>query len=389
MARSYDVVLFGATGFTGGLTAEYLAAHAPAGLRWALAGRNRSKLAAVRDRLGPTHAELPLLEADATDAASLRAVAESARVVASTVGPYARYGEPLVAACAAAGTDYTDLTGEPRFVDEMYLRHHETALRTGARIVHACGFDSIPADLGAYYTVGQLPDDVPLQVESFVRASGRPSAGTVHSLVEAVGDLPGAQRAFRERRRKEGRPNGRRVHLTGPLPRTHPVGVWNVPLPTLDPQVVARSAATLDRYGPDFSYAHYLALPSPVHAAAILAGTGALIAAAQIPPLRNQVLGRWTSGDGPTAQQREEGWFSVRFTGVGGGQRVLTEVHSDRDPGYASTAVMLAEATLCLAGDTLPETAGQVTTAVAMGDRLVERLDAAGITFRVRGRWQD
>jgi len=387
MARSYDLVLFGATGFTGGLTAEYLAAHAPAGLRWALAGRNRQKLAAVRDRLGPSAADLPLLHADATDAASLRAVAADARVVASTVGPYVRHGEPLVAACAAAGTDYTDLTGEPRFVDEMYLRHHQTALRTGARIVHACGFDSIPADLGAYFTVRQLPEGVPLRLESFLRLSGRPSAGTVHSLVEAVGDTVAARRAHSARRRREGSPAGRRVRLTGPLPRTHPLGVWTVPLPTLDPQVVARSAATLDRYGPDFSYMHHLTLPTPFHAAGVVAGTAALVVAARIPPLRRQILARWTSGSGPTEEQREAGWFTVRFTGTAAdGTRVVTEVHGDRDPGYASTATMLAEAALCLACDELPATAGQVTTAVAMGDRLVERLDAAGITFRTLRR---
>src|SRR5690606_30319979 len=151
--REYDIVVFGATGFTGGLTAEYLAAHVPEGCRWALAGRNTTKLEAVRERLAaiePSCADLPLVQADVTDPASLARVAESARVVATTVGPYLEYGEPLVAACAEAGTDYVDLTGEPEFVDRMYLAHHETARRTGARIVHACGFDSIPYDLGVF-----------------------------------------------------------------------------------------------------------------------------------------------------------------------------------------------------------------------------------------------
>ena len=161
-SRTYDIVIFGATGFTGELTAAYLAEHAPAGLRWALAGRNPGKLEAVRDPLAaidPALAELPLLHADSTDDASLRAVAESTRVVITTVGPYLLHGEPLVAACAAAGTDYVDLTGEPEFVDRMYLEHHDAAVATGARIVHACGFDSIPHDLGAYFTVQQLGAD--------------------------------------------------------------------------------------------------------------------------------------------------------------------------------------------------------------------------------------
>ncbi len=161
-SRDLDLVLFGATGFTGGLTADYLARRAPAGLRWAIAGRSRDKLEAVRARLtaiDPALGELELVVADAADRASLDAVAARTKVLATTVGPYLSYGEPLVAACAAAGTAYVDLTGEPEFVDRMYVAHHETALRTGARIVHACGFDSIPHDLGAYYTVQQLPDD--------------------------------------------------------------------------------------------------------------------------------------------------------------------------------------------------------------------------------------
>ncbi|MFI5954599.1 saccharopine dehydrogenase family protein [Cryptosporangium sp. NPDC051539] len=384
MARSYDLVLFGATGFTGGLTAEYLAAHAPAGVRWALAGRDAAKLAAVRDRLGRN--DVGLLRADATDAASLREVAEATRVVASTVGPYVRYGEPLVAACAAAGTHYTDLTGEPRFVDEMYLRHHDTATRTGARIVHACGFDSIPADLGAYFTVKQLPEGVPLRVEAFLRANGRPSAGTVHSLVGAVADAAPARRAHRERRRREGTAPGRRIRAGGPLPRTHPLRAWPVPMPTLDPQIVARSAAALDRYGPDFRYGQYFALPSLLAAAGVVAGAGALAAAVQLEPLRERIPSRWTSGSGPSEEQREQGWLSLRCTGVGGGQGVLTEVYSDRDPGYTTTAIVLGEATLCLALDDLPDTAGQVTTAAAMGDRLIDRLDSAGLTFRVLAR---
>jgi saccharopine dehydrogenase (NAD+, L-glutamate forming) len=384
MTRAYDLVLFGATGFTGGLTAEYLAAHAPAELRWALAGRDPEKLAAVRQRLG---VEPDLLAADVTDAGSLRALAESTKVLATSVGPYLRHGEPLVAACAAAGTDYLDLTGEPRFVDEMYLRHHTTALRTGARLVHACGLDSIPADLGAYFTVQQLPEGVPLRVEAFYRAAGRPSAGTVHSVVEAMANFRATQQAQRARRRAEGRLDGRRVRITGPLPATHPRKGWAVPLPTLDPQIVLRSAAALERYGPDFRYGQYASTRHLVTAAGIVLGAGALAGAVQLPPLRNALLSRFESGSGPDAAQRAKGWFTVELTGVGGGQRVLTEVHSDLDPGYESAAVMFGESALCLATDPLPATAGQVTTAVAMGHRLIERLDAAGITFRVRRRW--
>src|SRR2546423_4747465 len=166
--REYDIVVFGATGFTGALTAEYLVANAPEGARLALAGRNQSKLEAVRERIGAP-SDLPLLQADVTDADSLRRVASQSRVVITTVGPYILHGEPLVAACAAAGTDYVDLTGEPEFVDRTWLEHRATAERTGARIVHCCGFDSVPHDLGPYFTVLQLPEGVPLKAEGFVR----------------------------------------------------------------------------------------------------------------------------------------------------------------------------------------------------------------------------
>src|SRR5215831_6972107 len=164
--REYDLVLFGATGFTGGLTADYLAANAPKGLRWALVGRNRAKLEAVAARLELASPEAPvpaLVEADAADAAALAKVAESTRVVITTVGPYALYGGPLVAACAAAGTDYVDLTGEPEFVDRTWLENDAAAKVSGARLVHCCGFDSVPHDLGAYFTLLQLPEGVPVR----------------------------------------------------------------------------------------------------------------------------------------------------------------------------------------------------------------------------------
>ena len=157
VTREFDLVLIGATGFTGSLTAAYLAAQT--GTRWAMAGRNPEKLAALADRLG---VDVPTIPADSTDSASMRRVAERARVVASTVGPYLRFGEPLVAACAETGTDYVDLTGEPEFVDRMYVRYHAAAQRSGSRLVHACGFDSIPPDLGAQFTVRQLPSDRPI-----------------------------------------------------------------------------------------------------------------------------------------------------------------------------------------------------------------------------------
>jgi short subunit dehydrogenase-like uncharacterized protein len=198
--RQYDVALLGATGFTGALTAEYLAGHASDSTRWALAGRNRAKLEEVRQRLGEDQAERPLVQADVGDPSSLRALAESTRVLITTVGPYINYGEPVVAACAAAGTDYVDLTGEPEFVDLMWLRYHEQAQDTGARLVHSCGFDSIPYDLGALFSVNHVPEGEAISLEGFVRAGGAPSGGTFHSAVHIMGRLRQGARVARERR---------------------------------------------------------------------------------------------------------------------------------------------------------------------------------------------
>jgi short subunit dehydrogenase-like uncharacterized protein len=383
-SRSYDIVVLGATGFTGELTAAYLARNAPPGCRWALAGRSRPKLEEVRDRLAatdPALTQLALMSADLTDAGSLRELAESARVVVTTVGPYLGNGEPLVAACAAAGTDYVDLTAEPEFVDRMYLAHHATAVVSGSRILHACGFDSVPYDLGALFTVKQLPADVPLTLRGVVRASGSVSGGTFASALGQLGRGRPMQQAAAARRRTEPRPEGRRVRARAGRPHRDPeLGYWLLPLPTLDPVVVKRSAAARDDYGPDFSYSHYAGfrtLPKAGGAAAVALG---LAGAAQLPPLRDQLLKRVPQGAGPSERRRSRSWFTVDLVGEGGGRRVVTKV-SGGDPGYDETAKMLAESALSLAFDDNPPTAGQVTTAQAMGERLLERLTSSGISF--------
>jgi short subunit dehydrogenase-like uncharacterized protein len=384
--RQFDLALFGATGFTGGLTAEYLARSGPKTLRWAIAGRNREKLEAVRERLAGIGSEAPapeLVIADAGDPGSLCAVAEGARVVATTVGPYALYGEPLVAACAAAGTDYVDLTGEPEFVDRMWIEHHAEAERTGARLVHCCGFDSIPHDLGARFTVEQLPEGVPLKVEGFARMGGEFSGGTYHSAINGFARARQTVGAARQRKREEARPPGRAIHSgSARLRRVPELGGWAAPLPTIDGTIVRRSAAALERYGPDFTYGHNLLAKRLASIAAISGAVGTAVVLAPLPPTRKLLLKIKSPGEGPSPETRAKSWFKVKFVGEGGGRRVVTEV-SGGDPGYDETAKMLAESALCLAFDDLPETAGQVTTATAMGAALEARLRRAGIEFEL------
>jgi short subunit dehydrogenase-like uncharacterized protein len=384
--RDLDLVLFGATGFTGGLTADYLAEHAPAGLRWALAGRSEEKLKAVRSRLAdiaPALADLELVVADASDAAALTEVAGRSRLVVTTVGPYQQFGEPLVAACAAAGTDYVDLTGEPEFVDRMYVGHHETAKASGARIVHACGFDSIPHDLGAYFTVQQLGATGPVTMRGVARSNASFSGGTFHSAMGAFSRARQMREAMVARRKVETRPEGRSSKAVAGKPhRDKVLGYWLVPLPTIDPFIVARSGAALPAYGPRFRYSHFAGTKTLRYAAGGMAGAGAIGVAAQVPPLRRFLLGKVKQGDGPGESRRAKSWFTVDFVAEGDGRTIHTRV-SGGDPGYTETAKMLAESALCLLLDDNPRVAGSVTTAQAMGDNLMARLVAAGITFEV------
>ncbi|GGU10469.1 saccharopine dehydrogenase family protein [Nocardioides albus] len=386
-SRDLDIVLFGATGFTGGLVAEYLAEHAPQGLRWALAGRSLSRLEAVRDSLGS--ADVELIQADVNDSASLVALAARSRVVITTVGPYLEFGEPLVKACAEAGTDYVDLTGEPEFVDRMFVKYDETARANGARIVHACGFDSIPHDLGAFYTVRELAASAggaitaPLTMKGVVRSNATFSGGTFHSALGQMSRPKEMAAASRERRALEERPAGRRSRAAKPsVGRDSDLGYWLLPLPTIDPFIVARSGQALEAYGPAFTYSHFAGTKTLRYAVGGAVGVGALALAMQVPPLRAKLGERVKQGTGPSEGRREKSWFTVDFVAETGGRKIHTQV-SGGDPGYTETAKMLAESALCLAFDTLPETSGSVTTAVAMGDALLARLQDAGIRFEV------
>ncbi len=381
--RDLDIVLLGATGFTGGLIAAYLADRAPSSVRIGLAGRDRAKLEGVRDRTGGDH---ELVTVDAGDATALRALTARTRVLITTVGPYIVHGDPVVAACADTGTDYLDLTGEPEFVDVSYLKHHARAVTTGARLLHACGFDSVPHDLGAQYTVDQLPEGVPLTVRGYVRMQGTFSGGTAASALEIMGRMRQGRAVHDIRRQVEPDPVGRRVTVdTGKVGHDRGTGWWVAPMPTIDPLIVAESARQLPRYGPDFHYGHNWAGDSPVALAALLGGVGALVAVAQVPAARRALARLRPSGSGPTAAQREAAWFAVRFVGEGGGARVVTEV-AGGDPGYTETSKMISEAALSLALDDLPDTAGQVTTASALGPALRTRLQAAGMAFSVLDR---
>jgi saccharopine dehydrogenase (NAD+, L-glutamate forming) len=384
----YDIALLGATGFTGSLAASYLVEHAPAEARLALAGRDRAKLESLIEELG--RPDLGLMVVDVNDSGSVGELAAGARVVISTVGPYMSHGEPLVAACAAAGTDYVDIAGEWEFVDLMYLRYHAAAKASGARLVHCCGFESIPVDLGALFTVSQLQPDVPIALQGFTLSNGAISAGTLRTALEALSRLKQGGRISRQRRTAERHAEDgqvgeeRRVRgIKGRLHREPVAGGWVVSGPTIDPQNVLRSARLSRVYGPDFSYSHHL-VTRKLHRTAMAAlGLSIVVTLAQFEHARRLMLK--LKRPGPSAERRARSFFRVRFIAEHGDgpQRLITEVRGG-DPGYEETAKMVCEAALCLAFDDVPAPGGgQWTPALACGQPLIDRLMKAGIEFAV------
>ncbi len=394
--REHDLVVFGATGFVGALLAGYLAGAAPDGVRIALAGRSREKLEQVRDGLPERARDWPLVTADSTDPSSLAALAGSARVVVTTVGPYAQYGLPLVEACARAGTHYADLTGEVLFVREAIDRYDAVARGTGARIVHSCGYDSIPSDLGTLLLHEAAGVELG-RVRAVATARGGFSGGTLASLlghVESVAGDPAARRiALRPHSLSPdptAEPAPDQPRDAGP-PRREPDGSWTAPfvMAPFNTRIVRRSNALQDwAYGRGLRYEERMAagrgLAGAAASVAITGAMGAMVGGAAFPPTRallERVLPK--PGSGPSEQARAKGFFRHVLTGTtADGRTVTARVAGSGDPGYAATAVMLGESALSLALDTdLPDRAGSLTPATALGHTLIERLRKAGHTY--------
>ncbi|MGZ8259434.1 MAG: saccharopine dehydrogenase family protein [Caldimonas sp.] len=404
---SLDVVAFGATSFVGKILCRYLfdefGTHGE--LKWAAAGRSKAKLEELRDSLGPTAAKLPLVVADATDDAALHKLCASTRVVVSTVGPYALHGEPLVRACAETGTDYCDLTGEVQWIRRMLQRHEAAARESGARIVHCCGFDSIPSDLGVYFLqrearsrFGAPCPRVKMRVKTM---SGGFSGGTVASLMNLFAEAA----ADPSLRTELADPYSLCPPRSAPKPRQPEVraaqidpdfGAWIAPfvMSAINTRIVHRTNALSGQaYGSDFLYDEAMLMgPGPlggVAAAAMSVGLAGFMVAGAIGPLRS-ALERFVlpkPGEGPAPEAQRAGSFDLRFVGTAkGGRRIRARVTGDRDPGYGSTGKMLGQAAACLALDVdKAATAGGFwTPATVFGDRLIARLtERAGLTFEI------
>lgn len=393
MSRDHDVIVLGASGFTGRLVADHVKRCAPHGrVRWAIAGRNRDKLEALG--LG-----VPIVVGDTLDPAAVRAIASSTRVVCTTVGPFARYGSDLVAACAEAGTHYCDLTGEVPWMRRMIDAHHERARATGARIVHACGFDSIPSDLGAWATQQAFIERFGYPARKvtgvFGEQSGGVSGGTVASALETMREAdtdPEVRRVLANPYALDPDPHG--AHPPAPDERAirweRHLRMFTVPfvMAQVNTRVVRRAHALAGRpWGAEFVYREVMSTPGTARGAAMAVGiTGALAGlsfAMTRPALRDRLARRAPSpGDGPSAERRARGHWKLRLVAEGNPGDVLTYVVSDRaDPGYGSTAKMLGESALCLALDPLTSPGGVQTPSVAMAQPLLGRLRAAGLVF--------
>ena len=381
--RTYDIVVYGATGFTGRLVADYLA-QKDESFTWAIAGRNQAKLAAVKAELVAANAaceDVGVIVANSAEPATLTAMTASARVLITTVGPYLLYGEPLVKACVETATDYVDLTGEPEFVDNLLANYHDVSAEKQIRIINCCGFDSIPHDYGVYYTMLQYPDAQKVRLEGFFSGSGTFSGGTWASALEAMSRRPGGAKAP-----KKALAEGRKVKgLRSRVRYVKDIKGYGVPMPTIDPLVVLRSARELPLYGADFRYGHNMRIDSRIKLAMGAVGLGAVVGLAQLKPTRNLLQKLRPSGAGPDAEKRAKSYFRVAFIGEIDGKAVSTEV-SGGDPGYGETSKMISEAALALVQDreALPEVYGVLTPVVALRDPLFERLKKEGIKFETK-----
>lgn len=405
--REFDIVLYGATGFVGKLTAEYLAGAA-GDARIALAGRSEQKLLAVRETVGESAQSWPLITADASQPSTLNAMAARAQVVVTTVGPYNRYGLPLVGACAAAGTDYADLTGEPMFMRESIDRYHKQAVDTGARIVHACGFDSIPSDLSVYalYRRAAADGEGELADTTFVvrKMAGGLSGGTVASIIDVVRAVSGDPETRRLLEDPYTLTTDRAAEPEfGPQPdypwrRGRQIapeldGIWTAGfmMASTNTRIVRRSNALHDwAYGRRFRYSECQSVGSsalaPV-ASAMVAGVGAVATGIggrylhKVPEgLVDRVMPR--PGTGPSERTRERGHYATEtYTTTTTGARYRAAMSQEGDPGYKATSVLLGESGLALAMDRagLSDLRGVLTPAAAMGDVLLARFPAAGV----------
>lgn len=404
--REFDVIVWGATGFTGTLVAEYLCRQYGAGgdLRWAIAGRNRQKLEELRAALGADAAALEIIESDSHDMESLMQLASRTSVVLTTVGPYALYGSELVEACVESGSHYCDLAGEVQWIRKMIDTHHERAQQTGARIVHCCGFDSVPMDMGVWFlqnTAKQRYGDYCKSITMLVKATkGTASGGTIASMLNIIKESREDRAIARVlvhpySLNPEGEREGPDQRDQQNILYSDAAECWTAPfvMAAVNTKVVRRSHALAGYpYGKDFRYAEAVATGAGIggwlKAMTMMTGLAGLVLGGSFSATRD-LLQKFVlpkPGEGPDREMQESGFFNLMQIGeLPDGTLLKTRITGDQDPGYGSTSKMLSECAVCLARDELDSGGGVLTPASAMGSALLERLQRnAGLTFELR-----
>jgi short subunit dehydrogenase-like uncharacterized protein len=391
--REFEVIVYGASGYTGRLVAEYLHKEYGDDIRFAMAGRSTQKLAAVRDEIGLPD-NVALVEANSNDANSLTDMCARAGCVITTVGPYQLYGEPLVQACVETGTDYVDLSGEPAWMHDMIDRYDAPAKESGARIVHSCGFDSVPFDLGVLtlQNAAKAERGAPFaQVRGRVRKmkgtfSGGTAASLTHTMIRAQKEpeiIGWLKDPFSLTPGFDGpkQPTGHKPILDEDI-LSDQGGTWAAPfiMASINTKNVHRSNALMGHpYGEDFTYDEMVMTGPGEKGQMIAEGMAKQKPFGDNPP---------KPGEGPTKEERETGFYEAAFYGGSGEDMMVSVVTGDKDPGYGSTSKMIAESALCLTRDVdRAQTGGGVyTPAAAMGEALIKRLEAhAGLTFKMEG----
>lgn len=404
MSKPYDIVLFGATSFVGKLICDYMISHpSMSQLNWAIAARSQSKIDVLVNDLGPSAAGVPTLLADANDYDSLITMCHQARVIMSTVGPYDLYGELLVRACAESGTDYCDLTGEPHWIKKMLDSYEETAQASGARIVHCTGFDSIPSDLGVYFLQREASKQfgtpctaVKMRIKNMRGAASGGTIATALNMAQQLKNNP-------EIRRELVNPYSLCPENHGFKTRQQTIKVvydetfkkWVGPffMSSINTKIVHRSNALSNpNYGDHFTYSEGMmtghGFKGKLRAKSIYWGLASFFTGISIAPIR-AFLTRFVlpkPGEGPTTADQKNGFYDFRFVGnTEKGEQIMAQVYGDMDPGYGSTAKIMAQAAACLAFDVPADTKGGFwTTATLLGDPLIDRLNKhAGLTFKI------
>jgi saccharopine dehydrogenase (NAD+, L-glutamate forming) len=377
-SRKYDLVLFGATGFTGKLVAAYLYRNAASeNIKWAIAGRNSEKLVLLKRKLENESMGHPIdiIQADISNPESLRKMTLSTKSLMTTVGPFDLYGEPVVKACVDTSTHYLDITGEPLFIERIYKQYHKKAKESGVAIVHCCGFDSIPADLGTWLTVKKLPKNSPVRVQSFFQTNAQFSGGTWTTAVHAIHRGMPQRKVKKSNKKRSSTGLSRRIHYNIQTSR------WAIPMPVVDHWVVRRTSRALPSYyGEQFQYAQYFSVSTLLKVIKLVFPIILLFPAVKIGPVRKMILQRLQPGEGPDPHTRKKSFFKITFFGESGDKKSTTVIKGG-DPGYDETAKMFSEAAFALLEKNRNQTLGTgvLTPVQAFGEEIKERLIRAGI----------